>query len=152
MSQVKATDCVIDDNLQCIACGRRIASKNVRRNCSAFPLPHVELDDPRLNDILSASQAGTPSGPGTELSTLLRDWLGIEADAGCGCRSMATKMDALGPDWCLSEAGMAEILGVMRAEHAKRWADGRTVLPWADIGARQLVRLACRRARAKASA
>jgi hypothetical protein len=46
---------------------------------------------------------------------------------------------------------MAEILGVMRAEHAKRWSDGKTILPWTDTGARQLVLLACRRSRAKAA-
>jgi hypothetical protein len=91
-------------------------------------------------------------GPGTELKGLLKDWLGIEASAGCSCNSMAARMDALGSDWCESDDGMAEILGVMRAEHGKRWADGRTKLPWMDFGARQLVRLACRRARSKASA
>jgi hypothetical protein len=90
------------------------------------------------------------SGPGTELAAILRDWLGIESEAGCGCRSMASRMDALGPDWCESEAGLSEILAVMRDEHAKRLADGRTRLPWTDFGATQLVRLACRRARAKA--
>jgi hypothetical protein len=61
---------------------------------------------------------------------------------------MARKMDTLGPEWCESGEGIAEILDVMRAEHAKRWADGRTILPWTDTGARQLVLLACRRARA----
>ena len=88
--------------------------------------------------------------PGTELHALLRDWLGIEPTADCPCRSMAGKMDTLGPDWCEGE-GMSEILDVMRTEHAKRWADGRTILPWTDAGARQLVLLACRRARAKAA-
>jgi len=63
---------------------------------------------------------------------------------------MASRMNDLGPDWCESEAGLAEILGVMQAEHAKRWSEGRTRLPWSDFGATQLVRLACRRARAKA--
>lgn len=91
-------------------------------------------------------------GPGTELKALLKDWLGIEASPACACNAMSRKMNASGIAWCLSDAGMAEILGVMRAEHAKRWADGRTRLPWTDLGARQLVRLACRRARAKASA
>jgi hypothetical protein len=43
---------------------------------------------------------------------------------------------------------MAAILDVMRAEHAKRWAAGTTILPWTDLGARQLVLLACRRSRA----
>ena len=91
-------------------------------------------------------------GPGTELKALLRDWLGIEASPTCSCNAMARKMNERGPEWCESEEGMAEILGVMRAEHGKRWADGRTKLPWSDLGAKQLVRLACRRARAKASA
>ena len=88
-------------------------------------------------------------GSGTELHALLRDWLGIESTPTCSCNAMARKMDTLGPEWCEGE-GMAEILGVMRDEHAKRWADGRTILPWTDAGARQLVLLACRRAKAKA--
>jgi hypothetical protein len=86
---------------------------------------------------------------GTELKSLLKDWLGIEASPTCACNAMARKMDTLGPQWCEGE-GMAEILDVMRAEHGKRWSDGRTILPWTDTGARQLVLLACRRARAKA--
>ena len=84
---------------------------------------------------------------GTELKAILKDWLGIEASPTCSCSSMARRMDALGPDWCEGE-GMTQILDVMRAEHGKRWADGRTILPWTDAGARQLVLLACRRARA----
>jgi hypothetical protein len=59
---------------------------------------------------------------------------------------MAIKMNQLGPEWCESDEGMAEILDVMRDEHAKRWADGQTILPWSDMAARQLVLLACRRA------
>lgn len=88
---------------------------------------------------------------GTELHALLRDWLRIEPTPDCQCRAMQARMDTLGPDWCEGD-GMPEILGVMREEHAKRWADGRTLLPWNDIAARQLVLLACRRARAKALA
>jgi hypothetical protein len=84
---------------------------------------------------------------GTELKALLKDWLGIEASPTCSCSSMAKKMDALGPDWCEGQ-GMASILDVMRAEHAKRRAAGTTILPWTDLGARQLVLLACRRAKA----
>ncbi len=84
---------------------------------------------------------------GTELKALLRDWLGIEASPTCSCNGMARRMDTLGPEWCEGE-GMAAILDVMRAEHAKRRADGRTILPWTDLGARQLVLLACRRAAA----
>ena len=88
-------------------------------------------------------------GPGAELKALLKDWLGIEASPTCSCNAMARRMNTLGPEWCEGE-GMASILDVMRAEHAKRWADGLTILPWTDAGARQLVLLACRRARAKA--
>lgn len=86
---------------------------------------------------------------GTELKALLKDWLGIEATPTCSCNAMARRMDERGPEWCEGE-GMASILEVMRDEHAKRWSDGRTILPWTDAGARQLVLLACRRARAKA--
>jgi hypothetical protein len=88
-----------------------------------------------------------PDGPGTRLKTLLRDWLGIEASPTCRCNGMAAKMDTLGPDWCESDEGMAEILSVMREEHAKRWADGSTILPWTDFGAKRLVLLACKQSR-----
>lgn len=89
-------------------------------------------------------------GPGTRLKALLRDWLGIEASPTCSCNAMASTMNARGPGWCEGE-GMASILDVMRAEHAKRWAAGKTILPWTDAGARQLVLLACRQSRAKAA-
>lgn len=101
---------------------------------------------------ITVAAAHHESGPGTELKAILKDWLGIESSPACSCNRMAQKMNKKGVEWCLSDVGMAEILGVMRAEHAKRWADGRTRLPWTDFGAKRLVRLACRRARAKASA
>ena len=91
-----------------------------------------------------------PGGPGTQLKSLLRDWLGIEASPTCSCNAMARRMDSFGPDWCEGE-GMAEILDVMRTQHMKRWEAGKTILPWTDAGARQLVLLACRRSRAKAA-
>jgi hypothetical protein len=81
-------------------------------------------------------------GPGKELKALLKDWLGIEPTPTCSCNAMARKMNTLGPEWCQSDEGMAEILGVMRTEHGKR----NTILPWSDIAARQLVLLACRMA------
>jgi hypothetical protein len=88
------------------------------------------------------------ASPGAELSAILSDWLGIEATPTCSCSAMSLRMNSLGPDWCEGE-GMAEILDVMRAEHGKRWAAGKTLLPWTDAGARWLVLLACRRSRAK---
>jgi hypothetical protein len=127
--------CVCDPHTRkCVQCGIGDDFCGSLRNCTAA--------------------SGQPSsdvahGAGSELHDLLRDWLGIEATPDCPCRSMAAKMNKMGPDWCEGE-GMPVILGVMRDEHAKRWAAGKTILPWADAGARQLVLLACRRARAKA--
>jgi hypothetical protein len=126
-------------------CG--VCDRIVRLN---LPSPPIAVCRPLAEASPPLPKARRPR-PGDDLAAILRDWLGIEADSGCGCKSMASRMNALGPDWCESEAGLAEILGVMRTEHAKRWADGRTRLPWTDLGAAQLVRLACRRARAKAA-
>jgi len=96
-------------------------------------------------------QADKPeSGPGTELKAVLKNWLGIEANLGCSCNAMARQMNNMGPEWCEGE-GMPKVLTAMRNEHRKRQAAGATWLPWSEIGARQLVLLACRRARAKAS-
>ena len=92
-----------------------------------------------------------PCGCGTELKAMLKDWLGIEATPSCSCNAIALRMDSLGPDWCESDQGMTQILDVMRTEHAKRWAAGKTILPWTDVAARQLVYMACRRSRAKAA-
>jgi hypothetical protein len=75
----------------------------------------------------------------------------IEASPACSCNAMARKMDTQPIEWSESGEGMAKILEVMRAEHGKRWSAGKTILPWTDAGARQLVLLACRRSRAKAA-
>lgn len=118
-----------NDLLSCPHCGYVAAIKTARRNCPSW----------------GSVKAGT------ELHNLLRDWLGVEPTPDCPCRSMAAKMDKLGPGWVESDDGMAEVLGVMKTEHAKRQSDGSTILPWSDFAARQLVLLACRRARAKAA-
>jgi hypothetical protein len=94
--------------------------------------------------------AATNGGPGTELKAILKSWFGIEATLGCECNAMSRRMDTLGPNWCEAPAGMAEILAAMKGEHARRCAKGETRLPWIEAGARQLVLLACRRARAAA--
>lgn len=132
-----------DGTIACSVCGLRapkLAVRPVARCYGPGGAPNQRL-----------SQFSLPSdGPGTQLKTLLRDWLGIEASPTCKCNGMALKMNHLGVEWCESDDGMSEILSVMRSEHANRWADGRTILPWTDVGARQLVLLACRRSRAKA--
>lgn len=83
--------------------------------------------------------------PGTELKAMLAAWLRIRSDSGCKCDEMAARMDHWGPDE--TERHIDEIVEHMRQEHARRHADGRTRLPWVEAGARQLVLLACKRAR-----
>ena len=136
----------------CKVCGRIVKTRTTKAaaSCRADPNRPSPQELMQAAGVLS-DQPPIVGGAGTELKALLASWLGITADPGCGCNSMAVRMDALGPDWCESDAGLAEILATMRDEHAKRWADGRTKLPWTDFGATQLVRLACRRARAKAA-
>jgi hypothetical protein len=85
------------------------------------------------------------SGPGAELKSLLKDWLGIESTPTCSCNAMANKMNKLGVEWSESADGLAEILAVMKREHGRR----KSILPWSDTAASMLVRLACRRARAR---
>lgn len=102
----------------------------------------------RFGSVVAARQCITNGMPGTELAAILKNWLGIESTPQCQCMNMAKRMDALGPDWCESDDGMSEILGVMRNEHGNRWNAGTTVLPWSEMAAKQLVVMACRRARA----
>jgi hypothetical protein len=87
------------------------------------------------------------SGPGTELKRILKDWFGIEATLGCSCNAMAKRMNRLGPDWC-EGPGMTEIVSAMRGEFTKRRQAKQTILPWSEFGAKVLIKLACRRARA----
>ena len=140
--------CDITSRLACSRCGRKVSAAHVKAECSSGSGTPSSL--PIASNLSRAFIQHVAAGPGAELKSLLRDWLGMEASPTCSCSSMASRMDSLGPDWCEGE-GMAEILDVMRAEHGKRWADGRTILPWTDAGARQLVLLACRRSRARAA-
>jgi hypothetical protein len=81
--------------------------------------------------------------PGTELKALLKT-IGIVASPTCKCNKMARQMDSWGPDESL--AHMEEIVAVMgEAARARK-------LPFLRAGARQLVRLACWKARRKARA
>ena len=127
----------------CRVCGLRAPKVAVRPVANCYGLGGLPQSQP---------QPTPPSdGPGTRLKALLRDWLGIEATPTCSCNAMARRMDTQPIEWSESDEGMAEILDVMRAEHAKRRSAGKTILPWTDAGARQLVLLACRRSRAKAA-
>lgn len=82
-------------------------------------------------------------GPGTTLKYILKDMFGIIANGGCSCNSMITKMNKLGPEWCESPNGMKEILLVMKSEHSKRTKDGSINIPWVEVCAKQLIKLAC---------
>jgi hypothetical protein len=129
----EVADCIVSEE------GDQITVDETHQAYPRAPKPGFTLPQPQPQH-----------GPGTELKALLKDWLGIESSPTCSCNKMAAKMNAAGPDWCETDAGLAEILGVMRAEHGKRRDAGETRLPWSDYAATQLVRLACRRARAKA--
>lgn len=127
----------------CSQCGRsvRVTNRTVVAACRA------SADYKQTHASIVASMSARHLGAGDHLHGILRDWLGIEPDEQCACEAMRARMNTLGPDWC-EGPGMPEILETMRAEHAKRRADGRTLLPWSDYAARMLVLLACRRARA----
>jgi hypothetical protein len=119
-----------------MGCTERIVEngKIVERDCHTKGRPQAE-------------PAPLGYGPGTELKALLRSW-GINANLGCSCNAMARQMNSMGADWCEGD-GLPKILAAMRGEHARRWQRGKTMLPWSDLGAKLLVRLACRRARAR---
>lgn len=84
-----------------------------------------------------------PGGPGSELAKLLHNWLGIQSTPNCSCASRASQMDAWGPDEC--ERRLEEILDWLAEESQKRG------LPFVRMAARQMVRLAIRKARKSAA-
>ena len=86
----------------------------------------------------------TSSGPGTELSRLLKRF-GIEPTPTCACRAKAAHMDALGPDECAKPERIEEVVAVMREEAAARG------LPFLDAAGRLLVRRAIANARRAAA-
>lgn len=84
--------------------------------------------------------AAPASGPGTELSKLLKRF-GIEPTPTCSCRSKAAQMDAWGPDECSKPERIEEVVAVMREEAKARG------LPFLDVAGRMLVRRAIANAR-----
>lgn len=89
---------------------------------------------------LPGRDRSTAGGPGTELKQLLGK-IGIEATADCPCHARAAEMDRRGCDWCAEN--IETILGWLREEAERR------NLPFVEFAARQLVKLAIRRARKK---
>jgi hypothetical protein len=133
-------DCVLDlADGACVRC-RLPVRAGVRRNCIAVSSPganHPEIvDAPRIPQ----SSPGTPAGPGTELSALLKRF-GIEPTPTCACRAKANEMDAWGCDECSRPERIEEVVGVMREEAKARG------LPFLDVAGRMLVRRAIANAR-----
>ena len=89
-----------------------------------------------------ASEPTAAAGPGTELKAML-GVIGIRSSPTCSCNAHARQMDMWGPDQCASRED--EIVGWLRDQAAAR------KLPFVDFAARQLIRLAIRRARRKAA-
>jgi hypothetical protein len=82
----------------------------------------------------------SPTGPGTELSKLLKRF-GIEPTPTCKCRAKAAQMDAWGPDECSKPERIEEVVAVMREEAKARG------LPFLDAAGRMLVKRAIKNAR-----
>ena len=149
------SDCIIGNDLHCTVCGRKAVARHIRRVCG----PHGPMELKLVDELKKTEAAQAESrhaaqfqttGPGTELKAILKNWFGIEANLGCSCNAMAARMNS-DPAWCLTPDGMETIVGAMRNEHQRRRKDGKTILPWSDFGAAQLVRLAVRRAGRKAA-
>jgi hypothetical protein len=83
-------------------------------------------------------QSTSSGGVGSELKRLLGR-LGIEPTPHCSCQKRAAMMDKRGIDWC--EQNASEIIGWLREESLKRG------LPFIELAARALLKLAIARAR-----
>ncbi len=110
-----------------------------------LPVPASRPPRMRLPAFTPSSALRTPAvpreKPGAELSQLLR-WLRIDYTADCQCRGRAAQMDRRGCQWC--EENLDTIVGWL-AEGAARQG-----MLFSRFVARRLVKLAIRRARAKA--
>jgi hypothetical protein len=119
-----------NDAMKCLACGKVAKSRSARSNCLASA---------------AAAVLQQPSGPGTELSKLLKRF-GIEPTPTCQCRAKAAEMDAWGCDECSRPERIEEVVAVMREEAKARG------LPFLDAAGRMLVKRAIANARRASSA
>lgn len=103
----------------------------------AYPRHHKET-------IVAAKDGNDSSGPGAELSKLLKRF-GINPTPTCKCRAKAAEMDAWGPDECERPERIEEVVAVMREEARARG------LPFLDAAGRMLIRRAIANARRAAS-
>lgn len=102
------------------------------------------MSEQRYRELVAKYSPGVQAsgGPGTELKALLGK-IGIKSTPTCSCNAHAREMDHWGPEEC--ERRLDEIVGRLRDQAAAR------KLPFSDFVAKQLVRLAIRRARQKAA-
>jgi hypothetical protein len=112
--------CLVDAHGVCVLCGQTLSDE-----CPAL------------------TPANPGSGPGTELSKLLKRF-GIEPTPTCQCRAKAQQMDAWGCDEASKPERIDEVVAVMRAEAKARG------LPFLDAAGRLLVRRAIANARRRA--
>jgi hypothetical protein len=133
---VSVQHCVFSSDRACKRCGVETRFPKSLRVCA--------VQDGSLESVAAvvASESTLPSGPGTELKTLLAGWpFKIVSSPDCKCNRRAAYMDAQGCDWCASEEGMAEIMAFLREAAEERG------LPFLDVAARLLVRRAIANAR-----
>lgn len=97
----------------------------------------VWLPEEEYSRIAEQYQLG---GPGAELKKLLA-WFKIEDDEVCQCNKRARYMDRMGCDWC--EQNLDKIVGWLKEEHQRR----KMLLPFSEMAAKQVVKLAIRRAK-----
>lgn len=116
----------------CVVCGIADAFCGASRVC----IGHQQKES-------VATQAPPTSGPGTELSKLLKR-LGISPTPTCQCRAKQQQMDQWGCDECSRPERIDEVVAVMRAEATARG------LPFLDLAGRLLVRRAIANARRNA--
>lgn len=134
--------CDFDNAGVCTRCLEPQAKAGYLRNCCGTPRC---FDDPAAfshlaADIEQIDQHAVPSGPGAELSKILKTF-GIEPTPTCKCRAMAATMNAWGPDECSKPERIEQVVAVMREEaHARG-------LPFLDGIGRMLVRRAIKNAR-----
>jgi hypothetical protein len=151
--------CEFADNGVCVRCGYTGTVSGLLRHCvistqngqtgkpvDAPTLAELSYGGDVLNADLLPSPAvafGVPSGPGTELSKLLKRF-GIEPTPTCACRAKQQEMDAWGCDEASKPERIDEVVAVMRAEAEARG------LPFLGVAGRMLVRRAIANARRKA--
>lgn len=135
--------------LESIHCKSRLGCRSCRMSTnwrSAMGAPDVcpfgiTLDSLQEQVVLKrySSQTDNIYGPGSELKALLKKWLGVSATTNCSCNAHAAQMDKWGPDEC--ERHLQEIVGWLKTQASDRG------LPFSQLIAEQIIRLAIRRAR-----